>query len=230
MSTTVRTRKPRAKKLVIKEDVPVTETKVEVIDTIDQPADKPAGVEETKVQNPVDKPKRSSRPQSIYLQSLLTRRLVVPFSNVGKNLRSTLENILRHKFEGKCGPEGFIKPNSIKIVTHSTGLLEAGSVSFVVGFECLVCNPVEGMHIKCVAKNITKAGIRAEIDELVSPAVIFIARDHHFESKAFNDIKEEDQIMIRVIGQRFELNDKYISIIGQFLEKKTKYAIGKPNN
>jgi DNA-directed RNA polymerase subunit E'/Rpb7 len=227
MSTTVRTRKPRAKKLVIKEDVPAN---VEMIETIDQSTSNMPALENAVVKNVIEKPKRGSRPQSIYLQSLLTRRLVVSFSNVGKNLRTTLENILRHKFEGKCGPEGFIKPNSIKIVTHSTGLLEAGGVSYVVGFECLVCNPVEGMHIKCVAKNITKAGIRAEIDDLVSPAVIFIARDHHFESKAFNEIKEEDHIMIRVIGQRFELNDKYISIIGQFLEKKTKYAISKPNN
>ena len=216
-------RKPRARKLVIKENPepkPDAEITVETI--------VPEVKEEKNVKiNPVP---RKNKHQSIYLQSLLTRRIILPYAKVGKQLRTTLQKIISSRFEGKCGPEGFIRPGSTKIMTHSTGLLSAGKVQFVVGFECLVCNPVEGMHIKCIAKNITKAGIRAEIDDLVSPVVVFVARDHHFASAAFNEIKEGDQIVVRVIGQRFELNDKYVSIIGQFLEKKTKYTTVKPNN
>ena len=37
------------------------------------------------------------------------------------------------------------------------------------------------------------------------------------------DIKEGDEFTTRVIGQRFELNDKYISIIGEIVKQK-KYA------
>jgi hypothetical protein len=36
----------------------------------------------------------------------------------------------------------------------------------------------------------------------------------------FNEIKEGDKMNIRVIGQRFELNDKYISIIGELVKEK----------
>ena len=163
------------------------------------------------------------RSTSIYSESLLKRDVLVPFKNVGKNLRETLDSIIRFNYEGKCGPEGFVRPGSTKILTHSSGVIKAANVIFTVAFECLVCNPVEGMHVRCVAKNITKAGIRAEVDETVTPVVIFVARDHHYMSTAFNEVQEGDQIVVKVIGQRFELNDTYVSVIAQFLEKKTKY-------
>jgi len=168
--------------------------------------------------------KRSS---SIYAPSLLSRDIVVPFKSIGKGLRQTLERIVQFEYEGKCGPEGFVRPGSTRILTHSSGLLKASNVLFTVAFECLICNPVEGMHIRCIAKNITKAGIRAEIDEPVSPVVVFVARDHHFASASFGEVKEGDPIVVRVIGQRFELHDKYISVIGQLMERKTKYLAMK---
>ena len=89
---------------------------------------------------------------------------------------------------------------------------------FEVVIQCEVCSPVEGMHISCIAKHINKAGIRAEINETPSPVVIFIARDHNYASPLFADVKENNDIKVRVIGQRFELNDKYISVIAEIVE------------
>jgi hypothetical protein len=72
-------------------------------------------------------------------------------------------------------------------------------------------------------KNITKAGIRAESStETPSPIVVFITRDHHYTSPYFLSVEENSKIMIRVIGQRFELNDKYISIIAELIEPRLK--------
>jgi hypothetical protein len=87
------------------------------------------------------------------------------------------------------------------------------------------------MLISCVAKNITKAGIRAEsAEESPSPVVVFIARDHHFSTAQFSSVQEGDKIMTRVIGQRFELNDKYVSIIAELVVDKSqkKKEIAKP--
>ena len=36
----------------------------------------------------------------------------------------------------------------------------------------------------------------------------------------FNEVKDGDKINVKVIGQRFELNDKYISIIGELVKEK----------
>jgi len=76
------------------------------------------------------------------------------------------------------------------------------------------------MRFRAMVKNVTKAGIRAEINEVKSPVVVFIARDHHYKSKGFGELKEGDDINVRVIGIRYELNDEYISIIGELVEKK----------
>ena len=75
------------------------------------------------------------------------------------------------------------------------------------------------MIIQCVIKNITKAGLRCELNEDISPLVIFVARDHHYNNEEFNNLNENDMINIRIIGQRFELNDSYICVISEFLEK-----------
>ena len=82
------------------------------------------------------------------------------------------------------------------------------------------------MMIKCVADNVTKAGIKATIPGSDSPMTIFIVRDHHHMLKEFSAIQAGDTIDIRVIGQRYELNDKYISVIGEYIPSKRP---GKPN-
>ena len=168
------------------------------------------------------KKRRETRIYSVYSRCLITRKIVLPITSIGKNLQEVVEENIKANFEGKCVVEGYIKPNSCKIITYSSGTIERGNnILFEVVFECDVCFPVEGMIIQCVAKNITKAGIRAEsANDVPSPVVVFIAKDHHFNVAHFAEIKEGDKINVRVIGQRFELNDKYISIIGELIKEK----------
>lgn len=175
------------------------------------------------------KKRKETRFQSVYSRCLLTRKIVLPITTIGKNLKENIEENIKANFEGKCVVEGYIKPNSSKIISYSSGMIQKGNnVLFDVVFECDVCFPIEGMLITCVAKNITKAGIRAESDtEVPSPIVVFIAKDHHYSVSYFADVKEGDKINIRVIGQRFELNDKYISIIGELVKEKD-YSQYKP--
>jgi len=171
------------------------------------------------------KKKREQRVQSIYSKCLITRKIVLNINVIGKNLKETIEANIKKNYEGKCIVEGYIKPDSINIITYSSGLIERGNIiSFEVVFECEICFPVEGMLILCSVKNITKAGIRAEsASDIPSPIVVFVAKDHHFNSAHFSEINEGDKITVKVIGQRFELNDKYISIIGELVREKKMY-------
>lgn len=160
----------------------------------------------------------------VYSKSMVTRKVRLPINAIGSGLKETLEQKIAYDIEGKCIIEGFVKPNSTKIITYSSGkITEKNFILFEVAIECDICFPVEGMLIQCVAKNITKAGIRAEIpdENNISPVIIFIARDHHYTSTYFSSINENDEINIRVIGQRFELNDKYVSVIAEIIEPKT---------
>lgn len=168
------------------------------------------------------KKRRDNKLQSIYSRCLLTRKVVLPIINIGKNIDEVIEEYIHNKFEGKCIVEGYVKPNSSKIIRYSCGTIERGnSVVFEVVFECDICFPVEGMLVSCVIKNYGQAGIRAESStDVPSPIVVFVAKDHHYNSQQFNELQVGDTITVRVIGQRFELNDKFVSIIGELVKEK----------
>jgi len=174
-------------------------------------------------------PRRRKKDLDIYMNSIITRQIYIPIVNVNKIIKETLEKIISEEIENKCISIGYIKPESVKILTYSSGVVKGSDVLFEVVIECKACCPVEGQHINCIAKNITKAGIRAELSGENSPIVIFIARDHNYMSKNFVSIEQNQEIKIRVIGQRFELNDKYISIIGE-LVGETKESITSLKN
>jgi hypothetical protein len=171
---------------------------------------------------------RKPKKIGIYTQVLMTRQVYVSIIHVGDNIKQTLEKSVANSIEGKCIVEGFVKPSSTRIVSYSSGELRGSDVFYEIIVECLVCCPVEGMHIDCIAKNITEtAGIKAEVDDTPSPVIIYIARDHHYNNKSFGDVKVGDNIKVRVIGQRFELNDKYISVIAELIEENNEKILLK---
>ena len=153
----------------------------------------------------------------IYTTILLTRKLEVPFRIIGRNIKDTLEHILSKIVEGKCMAEGFIRPGSVKILTYSNGYLHGKNAIFEVVYECEACSLVEGVVFSCVIKNISLAGIRATLNEPKSPVVVFVARDHHYDRADFTRLREEEEIRVRVIGQRFEIGDDAISVIAELV-------------
>jgi len=155
----------------------------------------------------------------VYISSLLTMKIGLSINEVGKNIKQNLEKKISKVTEGKCIAEGFIRPESVKMINYSSGTVNNEIVEFQTVFECMVCHPVEGMLIECQTKTITKAGIHAEVidDKGAMPITAFIARDHHYTDNNFATVKENDKITIRVIGVRYELNDPYICVIGKLI-------------
>lgn len=168
----------------------------------------------------------------VYIKSILTMKIILPITEVGKNIKDNLEKIISKRNEGKCIAEGFIRPGSIKVIRYSSGNVNGSNIEFETVFECMICHPTEGMLIECDVKTITKAGIHAEVIDNVGtvPITAFIARDHHFNENNFGDIKENMKIIVRVIGIRYELNDPYICVIAKYLEKKGDKKFGGSQN
>lgn len=155
----------------------------------------------------------------VYSKSVLEKKIVLNITEIGENIKKVLEEKLISTFENKCIPEGFIKPNSIRIISHSSGIINTDVIEFTVIFECKVCFPIENQLIDCTSKTITKAGIHAEVKENdIVPIQVFIAKDHHMiNDYYFSTIKENMKIRIKVIGVRYELNDPYICVIGKLM-------------
>ena len=155
----------------------------------------------------------------IYIPTMVSNKVVLPMAAIGRNIRDVLERHLAHAHEGRCNAEGYVRPRSTQLLAHSSGgLSDNGSIAFEVMYEYQACNPVEGMLINCVVQNVTQAGLQAHIVPEPSPVIVFVSRDHHYSNPRFPKIKAGDEIVVRVIGQHFELNDPVVSVIGELAQ------------
>lgn len=113
-------------------------------------------------------------------------------------------------------------PETCKIITHSSGTVSGSNIVFDIAFSCSVFAPAEGAILVCSVKSVTHAGILAGINGVikVDPVVVYVLREHHSGNTDdyFNSVKPGSVIRVKVIGQRFELNDKHVSVIGELLK------------
>ena len=173
---------------------------------------------------------------TLYKKTIINHDILLPFILINmhassrSNILALLHTTLVSCIEGRCISDGFIKPDSVRIINFTCGKIVQKNVQFNLEVECLVCNPQENSIIECVAKNITQAGIRALSADEYSPIVVYITRDYHVQSpnSYFNTIKEGETIKVKIIGKRFEMNDKFIQIIGEIvIPKKERQSLKK---
>jgi len=152
----------------------------------------------------------------LYTEAIIQEKIKIQFNKVSNNMTKFFEMYAEKKIESKCRNEGYIRMGSSSVLSYSTGLLSSDNIVYNVVYSVDVCYPYENMEIKCKIKNITKIGIRAIISEHNNPIVLFISREHN-PDKDFDQYKENQIIKVKVLGHRFELNDEYISVIGELL-------------
>jgi len=154
----------------------------------------------------------------VYIKSILTQKVILHITEIGKNIKQNLEKKLVSLNEGKCIVEGFIRPNSVKILSYSSGNVNLENVEFMAVFECLVCHPVQGQKIECIVKGITIACVYAEvITDEITPIVVYLTREFHKNNSYFDSLKENSKIMINVIGTTFKLYDPFITVLAELI-------------
>ena len=164
--------------------------------------------------------KPDKQKDALYMKCMLEIFVLLLPSQIGTNgkTKENLRESIEYYIGGKCIVEGYVKPNSIQLVKYTNGTVKLDKIEFLVVFECLVCNPVEGMWLNdCKVKSVTKAGIHAhKYDENNNvPVTVFVIRDHYVHNHRFQSVQEDDSIDVIVIGQRFELNNKNIEVIAE---------------
>jgi len=192
------------------------------------------GLPTNKTDRTTDQPQQQNT-YGVYVRSLLSMKVVLKITEIGRQVKQNLERKIIQQTEGKCIPQGFIRPNSVRIISYSSGNVNSENIEFTTVYECLVCHPVENMRIECTARTITKAGIHAEVvtDNNVVPLTIFIARDHNYTSRYFDKIKENAKLQVKILGIRYELNDPYICAIGMLVDveaERQRASRARPSN
>jgi DNA-directed RNA polymerase subunit E'/Rpb7 len=163
-----------------------------------------------------DGPVEGKRVYNVYVKTMLHQKIALKITEIGKNVKQNLEKQVVARNEGRCIAQGYIKPNSVAIQSYSCGKVREQKVEFDVIFECLLCHPVKDMMLECKVKDVTLAGIHAIVKDADSdnePITVFLAKDHHHGNRTFAEIKEDQTIVVRVIGVRYELNDPVITVL-----------------
>lgn len=163
---------------------------------------------------------------ALYQASNIRHRVCLPFSNIRnfERIEDYLKEVVSREIDGKCIPAGFVKPGSCNLQFYSVGTFLAGNIQFALNIDCMICCPKEGTVLSCIAKTVTQAGIRAHAFCDPSPIVVYVSREmhdavskHRLMTNSMDSIKPGDVIQVRVVGRRFELNDKHVSIIGELV-------------
>ena len=171
----------------------------------------------------------------IFTQQILNGTIQLKPQEQNSGIDETILEKLRDKIEGKCDSFGYIKPDSVKVLKRSIGMCQPGqfngNCNYKVAYSVEVCNPMEGMIIKCIVKNINKMGLFAEMADMEpSPVSVILAKQHHMDASkdAFDAVKINDVINVEVVGKKFNYNDTVISCIGKLnhddltMEEKTE--------
>jgi hypothetical protein len=165
---------------------------------------------------------------NLFTKQQVKRRVTVPFYKIkhGVDVKQLLTKELANQVEGRCSIEGYICPYSLSIRNYSCGTLMAGNIVFDILADCLICFPDEHSVIKCVARTITQAGIRAGAMHLrpgcVSPIEVFLSRDMNMKnSELFSRIEENDILTVEIIGRRFVLHDTHVTVIAMLIDAES---------
>jgi hypothetical protein len=142
------------------------------------------------------------------------------------NFEDVILDKVRSSLEGVCSRYGFIKPGSIGIVKRSVGSFVKqhfnGHIKFELVCRAEVCNPNVGAVFEAVVKNKNALGVHAESviqDETVLDIIIPKRSVGIVSNINLEELEVGDKIFVEVLGKRYQLNDKKISIIGRAIKE-----------
>jgi DNA-directed RNA polymerase subunit E'/Rpb7 len=158
---------------------------------------------------------------NIFMKMLLNDKVKLEPAFLSKRYKEEVLRRLKLRLEGVCSRHGFIKPNSIQLHKVCIGKVELislnGNVQFDVSFYADICNPLIGSVIKSKVLNVNKFGILAESEGVVE--IIVAKNSIGIQSEIdLNRVRIGDELLIEVVGKKFELNDKKISLIGRVVK------------
>lgn len=163
----------------------------------------------------------------------------VPARQVGKNLLDVIEVRMRAELEGKCGPEGYVRPGSTKILHHGRGELidiDFGkSYMFYLKVRCEICNPLPGLRFKAIVQAQNKIGVLAEggffdnFGNLVPVLEVVIIKDTVMLQNEVptEELEVGDEVNVEVLGRVYELHDTRIHAFGRTvlrLDERSDFA------
>lgn len=141
-----------------------------------------------------------------------------------KDLRKDLENIdsilldkLSARLENKCSRHGFVKPDTMQILSRSMGYIEngrfTGDVVYHIQAQGKVYNPPSGFLLEGIVIRKNKMGMYVSFEDAIR---IILPRDLHLKNEEFEEADIGSLVRVEIQKSRFQVNDPYILSVGLF--------------
>lgn len=132
----------------------------------------------------------------------------------------TLEKV--REIEGKCIGSGYVLPDSVEIIKRSDIYFPLESLnlnySVDVDYKFTICNPNPDSIIECKIETTNKIGALGKLNNNCSPLIIIIPTDlctSDEQKESLRKAKHGDLLMVKIVGKKFEQNDKKITCIAE---------------
>ena len=140
------------------------------------------------------------------------------YSNVNEIILGKLKN----KVEGKCIGDGFIKEESVVIISRSLGMMLnhdfSGSIAYEIIYSADVCNPREGQILEVIVDTLDETNtVCYYIDEETSPIEIYLFKQHYLENQNYANLKSGDKILVKILETQIEFGQDKILATAEFL-------------
>ena len=137
------------------------------------------------------------------------------------HLNNTILDKLKDKIGDKCDKNGFIKKESINIISKSKPkIIPAhfdGSLYYRLEYNADVINPNINDLIDCIIIKKNKHGILANKD-CIYVVIPYIFNGINNED-TLNKLFINDKIQIKIIGKDYDINDTQINVHGDYIKK-----------
>jgi DNA-directed RNA polymerase subunit E'/Rpb7 len=163
------------------------------------------------------------KPGSAELDAVFEEKISLPPSVLKGDITSfddILLEKLREKLEGKCSRHGFVIPKSLELLSRSLGIAEKGRFTgefiYFLKAQGKVYNPPDGFEAEGQVFLKNKMGLLVVLYDAIR---VMIPRDLHIGDENFDSVEKGDRVRFIIRQSKFQVNDKYILSIGQFVEK-----------
>ena len=153
----------------------------------------------------------------IYVKRALTDEIHLQPNQLNyPNISDIILQNLKNKVEGRCISDGYIKPESVEILSRNSGIMEnhdfSGSVTYTIKYKADICVPYVGQVIECIVDTHDDTNSVCYIgDEETSPMEIYLFRDHYIGNADYVNLQSGDKILIKIMKTQIEYGKKILA-------------------
>lgn len=133
------------------------------------------------------------------------------------NIDDLLEEKIKTQYEGKCSRNGYVLPNSVKLLSRSIGLVEkgrfTGDILYYAQAESRVLQPPDGFVLEGEVIRKNKMGMYVNYKDAIR---VMVPRDLHIGDEEFDKVQVGEIVQVELKKSRYQVNDTSILSVGVY--------------